>query len=55
LQLKELEEEWEKLGPGASGKQTRFMRSQQDLREKHEAQTSGSGDAGGDCYVTHTG
>lgn len=36
-QLKELEEEWEKL-PSTPPKQTRFLRSQQDLKAKFEQQ-----------------
>lgn len=36
-QLKELEEEWEKL-PSSPPKQTRFLRSQQDLKAKFEQQ-----------------
>lgn len=49
--FKELEEEWEKIGTTRS-KQSRFMRSQQDLKEKAEAAAvataeGGSGDAGG--------
>ena len=35
-QLKELEEEFEKL-PGKAPKQTRFLKSQQDLKAKAEA------------------
>ncbi|XP_037539224.1 cytoskeleton-associated protein 5 [Nematolebias whitei] len=37
VQLKELEEEWTKL-PSSLPKQTRFLRSQQDLRAKFEQQ-----------------
>lgn len=37
LQLKELEEEWVKL-PSGPPKQTRFLRSQQDLKAKFEQQ-----------------
>lgn len=37
LQLKELEEEWVKL-PTTPPKQTRFLRSQQDLKAKFEQQ-----------------
>lgn len=37
MQLKELEEEWVKL-PSAPPKQTRFLRSQQDLKAKFEQQ-----------------
>uniref|UniRef100_A0A665WG43 Cytoskeleton associated protein 5 n=1 Tax=Echeneis naucrates TaxID=173247 RepID=A0A665WG43_ECHNA len=37
VQLKELEEEWVKL-PSSPPKQTRFLRSQQDLRAKFEQQ-----------------
>lgn len=36
-QLKELEEEWAKL-PASAPKQSRFLRSQQDLKAKHEQQ-----------------
>uniref|UniRef100_A0AAY4C450 TOG domain-containing protein n=1 Tax=Denticeps clupeoides TaxID=299321 RepID=A0AAY4C450_9TELE len=35
VQLKELEEEWAKL-PASAPKQNRFLRSQQDLKAKHE-------------------
>ncbi|XP_068116838.1 cytoskeleton-associated protein 5 isoform X2 [Hyperolius riggenbachi] len=44
VQLKELEEEWVKL-PQAAPKQTRFLRSQQDLKAKFEQQQA-SGDGG---------
>ncbi|XP_075044282.1 cytoskeleton-associated protein 5 isoform X2 [Mixophyes fleayi] len=44
VQLKELEEEWVKL-PVSAPKQTRFLRSQQDLKAKFEQQQA-SGDAG---------
>lgn len=37
IQLKELEEEWVKL-PSTPPKQTRFLRSQQDLKAKFEQQ-----------------
>lgn len=37
LQLKELEEEWVKL-PSSPPKQTRFLRSQQDLKAKFQEQ-----------------
>ncbi|XP_041917900.1 cytoskeleton-associated protein 5-A-like isoform X2 [Alosa sapidissima] len=37
VQLKELEEEWTKL-PASAPKQSRFLRSQQDLKAKHEQQ-----------------
>lgn len=37
MQLKELEEEWVKL-PSAPPKQSRFLRSQQDLKAKFEQQ-----------------
>nr|CAB3231403.1 cytoskeleton-associated protein 5-like [Phallusia mammillata] len=47
--LKELEVEWEKLGSGGNAKQTRFMRSQQDLREKMEAKAAECEQAGGDA------
>lgn len=43
LQLKELEDEWEKM-PNTPAKQTRFMRSQQDLRMKFEQQKTDNGD-----------
>ncbi|XP_064423215.1 cytoskeleton-associated protein 5 isoform X2 [Latimeria chalumnae] len=43
LQLKELEEEWVKL-PTAAPKQTRFLRSQQDLKAKFEQQQAAAGD-----------
>ncbi|KAM3919905.1 cytoskeleton-associated protein 5 isoform 1-T1 [Leptodactylus fuscus] len=46
VQLKELEEEWVKIPPSAP-KQTRFLRSQQDLKAKFEQQQA-SGDADGD-------
>ncbi|XP_030845166.1 cytoskeleton-associated protein 5-A isoform X3 [Strongylocentrotus purpuratus] len=40
VQLKELEEEFEKL-PGKAAKQTRFLKSQQDLKAKAQAQEDG--------------
>ncbi|XP_043083580.1 cytoskeleton-associated protein 5 isoform X4 [Puntigrus tetrazona] len=43
VQLKELEEEWVKL-PAAAPKQTRFLRSQQDLKAKFEQQQAAGGD-----------
>lgn len=43
LQLKELEEEWVKL-PSAPPKQSRFLRSQQDLRAKFEQQQAQGGE-----------
>ncbi|XP_051979054.1 cytoskeleton-associated protein 5 isoform X1 [Xyrauchen texanus] len=43
VQLKELEEEWVKL-PTAAPKQTRFLRSQQDLKAKFEQQHAAGGD-----------
>ncbi|XP_041416905.1 cytoskeleton-associated protein 5-A-like isoform X3 [Xenopus laevis] len=46
VQLKELEEEWVKL-PQSAPKQTRFLRSQQDLKAKFEQQQA-AGDDGGD-------
>ncbi|XP_071974868.1 cytoskeleton-associated protein 5 isoform X3 [Engystomops pustulosus] len=46
VQLKELEEEWVKIPPAAP-KQTRFLRSQQDLKAKFEQQQA-SGDVEGD-------
>lgn len=49
VQLKELEEEWVKL-PQTAAKQSRFLRSQQDLKAKFEQQQAAGGDAdaGGD-------
>ena len=47
FQLKELGDEWEKVGPGAQAKQTRFMRSQQDLREKMEEKAAAAEASGG--------
>lgn len=47
VQFKELEEEWVKLPTGAA-KQTRFLRSQQDLKAKFEEQQSTGGDGGED-------
>lgn len=46
VQLKELEEEWLKT-PQSAPKQTRFLRSQQDLKAKFEQQQA-SGDADGE-------
>ncbi|XP_058500343.1 cytoskeleton-associated protein 5 isoform X2 [Solea solea] len=42
VQLKELEEEWTKL-PSSPPKQTRFLRSQQDLKAKFEQQSAQGG------------
>ncbi|NXX94075.1 CKAP5 protein, partial [Centropus bengalensis] len=48
VQLKELEEEWVKVS-SAAPKQTRFLRSQQELKAKFEQQQAAGGDAeGGD-------
>ncbi|KAI2648457.1 Cytoskeleton-associated protein 5 [Labeo rohita] len=47
VQLKELEEEWVKL-PTAAPKQTRFLRSQQDLKAKFEQQQAAGDEADGD-------
>ncbi|XP_063145766.1 cytoskeleton-associated protein 5 isoform X3 [Candoia aspera] len=49
LQLKELEEEWVKL-PSSTPKQSRFLRSQQEMKAKFEQQQAAGGDAdaGGD-------
>ncbi|XP_063045140.1 cytoskeleton-associated protein 5-like [Engraulis encrasicolus] len=47
--LKELEEEWSKL-PSAAPRQSRFLRSQQDLKAKHEQQQRLK-EAGGDEQV----
>ncbi|NXY42903.1 CKAP5 protein, partial [Ceuthmochares aereus] len=48
VQLKELEEEWVKVS-SASPKQTRFLRSQQELKAKFEQQQAAGGDVeGGD-------
>ncbi|TRY98078.1 hypothetical protein DNTS_023531 [Danionella cerebrum] len=47
VQLKELEEEWVKL-PTSAPKQTRFLRSQQDLKAKFEQQAAGDDEADGD-------
>lgn len=46
VQLKELEEEWVKLPPSAP-KQTRFLRSQQEMKAKFEQQQAAGGDADG--------
>uniref|UniRef100_A0A8C9SES7 Cytoskeleton associated protein 5 n=2 Tax=Scleropages formosus TaxID=113540 RepID=A0A8C9SES7_SCLFO len=43
VQLKELEEEWVKL-PASAPKQSRFLRSQQDLKAKFEQQQAAGGD-----------
>lgn len=43
LQLKELEEEWVKL-PQTSAKQSRFLRSQQDLKARFEQQQAQAGE-----------
>lgn len=45
-QLKELEEEWVKVSSVAP-KQTRFLRSQQELKAKFEQQQAVGGDADG--------
>lgn len=45
-QLKELEEEWAKL-PASAPRQSRFLRSQQDLKAKHEQQQQQLKEAGG--------
>ncbi|XP_026802210.3 cytoskeleton-associated protein 5 isoform X5 [Pangasianodon hypophthalmus] len=57
VQLKELEEEWVKL-PAGVPKQSRFLRSQQDLKAKFEQQqvaggdeADGDDDDGGDAQV----
>ncbi|XP_053131293.1 cytoskeleton-associated protein 5 isoform X2 [Hemicordylus capensis] len=46
VQLKELEEEWIKL-PSSAPKQTRFLRSQQEMKAKFEQQQAAGGDADG--------
>ncbi|XP_061466898.1 cytoskeleton-associated protein 5 isoform X2 [Rhineura floridana] len=46
VQLKELEEEWVKL-PSSAPKQTRFLRSQQEMKAKFEQQQAAGGDADG--------
>ncbi|KAM9381107.1 cytoskeleton-associated protein 5 isoform 2-T2 [Phaethornis superciliosus] len=46
VQLKELEEEWVKVSSSAP-KQTRFLRSQQELKAKFEQQQAVGGDADG--------
>lgn len=43
FQLKELEEEWVKVS-SAAPKQTRFLRSQQELKAKFEQQQAAGGD-----------
>ncbi|XP_047200652.1 cytoskeleton-associated protein 5 isoform X2 [Girardinichthys multiradiatus] len=47
VQLKELEEEWVKL-PSSPPKQTRFLRSQQDLKAKFEQQQAQGDQSDGD-------
>ncbi|XP_068996067.1 cytoskeleton-associated protein 5 isoform X1 [Embiotoca jacksoni] len=47
VQLKDLEEEWVKL-PSSPPKQTRFLRSQQDLKAKFEQQAQGGDQSDGD-------
>ncbi|KAM9545570.1 cytoskeleton-associated protein 5-like isoform 1-T2 [Salvelinus alpinus] len=47
VQLKELEEEWVKV-PSSAPRQSRFLRSQQDLRAKFEEQQAVAG-SDGDC------
>uniref|UniRef100_A0A8D3B630 Cytoskeleton associated protein 5 n=1 Tax=Scophthalmus maximus TaxID=52904 RepID=A0A8D3B630_SCOMX len=48
VQLKELEEEWVKL-PSSAPKQSRFLRSQQDLKAKFQQQSAqGGGESDGD-------
>uniref|UniRef100_A0A8C5I6V6 TOG domain-containing protein n=1 Tax=Gouania willdenowi TaxID=441366 RepID=A0A8C5I6V6_GOUWI len=47
VQLKELEEEWVKL-PSSPPKQTRFLRSQQDLKAKFEQHQAQGGDQSDD-------
>jgi cytoskeleton-associated protein 5 len=46
-QLKELEEEWVKV-PSSAPRQSRFLRSQQDLRTKFDEQQAVAG-SDGDC------
>ncbi|XP_054256793.1 cytoskeleton-associated protein 5 isoform X2 [Indicator indicator] len=46
VQLKELEEEWVKVA-SAAPKQTRFLRSQQELKAKFEQQQAAGGDVDG--------
>ncbi|KAM8940030.1 cytoskeleton-associated protein 5 isoform 2-T2 [Pelodytes ibericus] len=48
VQLKELEEEWLKI-PQSAPKQTRFLRSQQDLKAKFEQQAAAGDAAGEEC------
>uniref|UniRef100_A0A8B9JJS2 Cytoskeleton associated protein 5 n=1 Tax=Astyanax mexicanus TaxID=7994 RepID=A0A8B9JJS2_ASTMX len=52
--LKELEEEWAKL-PTSAPRQSRFLRSQQDLRAKFEQQQQNAGDGGdeGDGEISY--
>uniref|UniRef100_A0A8C4HNT4 Cytoskeleton associated protein 5 n=1 Tax=Dicentrarchus labrax TaxID=13489 RepID=A0A8C4HNT4_DICLA len=51
VQLKELEEEWVKL-PSSPPKQTRFLRSQQDLKAKFEQQQAQGGEPSDDEVET---
>ena len=51
FQLKDLEEEWGKLGQGANATQTRFMRSQEELKEKMEAKAEAAGGSGDGMYI----
>uniref|UniRef100_A0A8C9WJY2 Cytoskeleton associated protein 5 n=1 Tax=Scleropages formosus TaxID=113540 RepID=A0A8C9WJY2_SCLFO len=54
VQLKELEEEWVKL-PASAPKQSRFLRSQQDLKAKFEQQQAAGGDeVDGMAFVIYT-
>ena len=46
--MKDLEDEWGKLGSGGNAKQTRFMRSQQELKEKMEAKAESAAAGGPD-------
>ncbi|XP_075439924.1 cytoskeleton-associated protein 5 isoform X3 [Ascaphus truei] len=48
VQLKDLEEEWVKV-PQIAPKQTRFLRSQQDLKAKFEQQQAGGDAEGEEC------
>lgn len=53
MQLKELEEEWVKL-PSSPPKQSRFLRSQQDMKAKFEqqqAQGADQSDGRFDCLL----
>ena len=45
VQLKELEEEWAKVPQGAP-RQNRFLRSQQELRERQQIEAAGDQDDG---------